>query len=108
MLISHCESCDRGYHVGYHSCPWCGAPQWLSFTEKPVDRTLDIETYKNWWYCRMCTAEGEVSEFEMYPGQSPDLVGLHRVLTQSRIITFNGNHYDVPVLTLALAGANNE
>ncbi len=108
-LISVCESCNRGYGRGLHDCPWCGAGNWLSFTEHRIVRMLDTECYPNYWLCKLTDFEsGEIHEFELYPeGPAMDRLALTQLLSRSTIVTFNGKHYDEPMIALALAGATN-
>lgn len=72
-------------------------------------RTCDTECYFDYWLCKFTDhVTGEITEFELFPGSAPlDSPGLMRVLTTSTLITFNGNHYDLPMIALALANATN-
>ncbi|MEN9315458.1 MAG: Burkholderia phage vB BceS [Pseudomonadota bacterium] len=70
---------------------------------------LDTECYRDYWLAAFKSIErGTVRTFEMYPGRALDRALLHRILTTYRIVTFNGNGYDMPMLALALTGANCE
>lgn len=60
----------------------------------------DTECYKDYWLCMFDTGE----YFEMWPGQPLDANGLSLTLQRYRVITFNGNGYDMPLITLALQG----
>lgn len=107
-MINHCESCDRGYNKDLASCPWCGAGQFLAHTHEPVVRILDTECYKDYWLCKVDPPpEGETGEYQLFPGHTLEIEAMQRMLTTSTLITFNGNHYDIPMLALALAGADN-
>ena len=48
---------------------------------------------------------GEV--FELANGLPLDVATFRQTLAAYRVITFNGNHYDMPIIALALAGADN-
>lgn len=64
---------------------------------------IDSECYVNYWLCMFDT--GEI--FELGNGLPLDTNGLRCALAAYRLITFNGNHYDMPIIALALAGADN-
>lgn len=106
-IQNRCTSCDRGYSRDLAFCPWCGSGDCRH--DERVVRTLDTECYRNYWLCKVDPPlPGTTGEYEMVPGRPLDIIGMHRMLTLSRIITFNGDHYDVPMITLAMTGANNE
>lgn len=68
----------------------------------------DTECYKDYFLALFKDLiTGKFFGFEQYPGHPLDTKGLERTLKTYRIITFNGNHYDMPLLALALAGADN-
>lgn len=46
--------------------------------------------------------------YGMWPGHDLDRESIGNHLRQNRIITFNGKHYDEPMLTMAMAGGNTE
>lgn len=52
--------------------------------------------------------DGAIKHFELYDGHPLDIKGIRHILNKGLIITFNGNHYDMPMLQLALCGADNE
>ena len=74
-------------------------------------RTLvgDVETYSNFWCVTFWEPETDrVATFRLTPGGPPlDVERLRRLMTNSRIITFNGINYDVPMIFLAISGADN-
>jgi hypothetical protein len=68
---------------------------------------LDTECYRNYWLCKFALVDAPAVryEFEMYPGRAPlDTAGLVALLASFTIVTFNGNAYDVPMITAALGG----
>lgn len=69
---------------------------------------LDIEVYPNYFLVKLMNDEGRFREFEMYEGQGLDIVKLRALLNSYTSVTFNGNNYDWPILSLALNGADNE
>jgi hypothetical protein len=69
---------------------------------------LDLEVYPNYFLAKLMNDEGRFREFEMYEGQGLDVVKLRALLNSYTVVTFNGNNYDWPILSLALNGADNE
>lgn len=70
--------------------------------------TLDTEIYKDYFLVMFRDVDtGETYAFDSYPGKTLDTRGIARHLKE-RLVTFNGNHFDMPLIALALAGANNE
>lgn len=67
---------------------------------KPV-LMLDTECYQNYWLC----AFDDGTYFEMTETQPLDVAGLAAKLRTCKIVTFNGNGYDMPMICLALQGA---
>lgn len=68
---------------------------------KPI-AMCDTECAVNYWLCRIGGAV-----FELFDGHPLDIQGMARMLQTHCIYTFNGNHYDMAMITLALNGANN-
>lgn len=68
----------------------------------------DIEVYRDYFLIKFCDAETKAFfDFESFPGQPLDVLGVVRALQRFTIITFNGRRFDVPMLTAALAGYDN-
>jgi hypothetical protein len=65
---------------------------------------MDTECVIDYWLCKFDTGE----TFQMLPGHPLDIAGLRKTLSQYTVITFNGIHYDMPIVALALAGCTNE
>ena len=76
----------------------------------PLDKfnVMDIELYPNYFLVLFVNQDGESTSFEMYEDQPLDYDGLLEQIHSAPIITFNGNNYDIPILTLAMKGADNE
>lgn len=73
----------------------------------PVE--LDIENLVGYFLIKIRRPDGLHYEFELFDGSPPlDLYTLEMVLRATTIYTFNGNNYDLPLLTLALTGATHE
>ena len=67
---------------------------------------LDIEVYKNYFLALFMTEQGRVKRFEIFNGDDskfdPEEV-LDLMTTEGvELVTFNGNSFDIPVLTYAL------
>ena len=102
-LIAICEGCDHGYSVEQTACPWCGCSNMMSHTAPLEDRTVDTECYIDFW---MCKIDG-LGEWCLFPGHQLEGLSLRCELSRIRSITFNGTDYDMPMIALALAGADN-
>lgn len=69
---------------------------------------LDTECFPNYWLLSALDYDtGEIQNFELFPGKPLDKKSLISLLRSDTIVTFNGNNYDIPVLTYALAGKSN-
>lgn len=70
---------------------------------------LDIENLVGFFEIKLKHRDsGTIMGFPMYAGSPPlDRETICYILSQVTIYTFNGNNYDVPILVLALAGADN-
>lgn len=69
---------------------------------------LDLECYPTYFLCKLLTGDGTYHSFGMWPGMPLNIAGIIELLASHTIVTFNGNNYDLPMLTLALYGATNE
>jgi DNA polymerase elongation subunit (family B) len=69
---------------------------------------LDLEVYQNYFLAMFKRASGGTKHFEMYEGKEFDVASVKAILNNFEIVTFNGNGFDIPVLTLALNGASCE
>lgn len=68
---------------------------------------LDTEIYRDYYLASFLSVEtGRCRHFEMFDGQPLDDMTIRAILRQYRIITFNGNNFDIPLLTVALGGAD--
>lgn len=65
---------------------------------------MDVETYRNYFLTKFKNAAtGNTRDFAIYPGSTPlDAATLRKILASMRIVTFNGNNYDVPMVSYAL------
>lgn len=94
-----CEACGCGYWGNV--CHHCGAGDWLSHSLSPRVVACDTECYPNYWLCTV----GD-RHFQLFDGHPLDTTGLRQALTCSTMLTFNGNHYDHPMISLALTGVD--
>lgn len=85
----------------------------LSFDEATWDHAargavgLDVEVYRNFFAaCLKRFADGKRLTFERSRRTDFDADVLLRILHENVVVTFNGNAYDLPILALALAGAD--
>ncbi len=68
---------------------------------------LDIECFHNWFLVGITDkATGTEWDFQMVPGCPLDTASIASLLRHFTIVTFNGMNYDVPMLCLALTGAD--
>lgn len=68
---------------------------------------MDIECYKNYFLVMFKDVESKVvSYFEIYNTDVLNFAAIRMLLQGSRIVTFNGINYDMPMLAYALQGAN--
>ena len=74
--------------------------------ERPT-AVFDIECYRNYflvYFRNVETLKGKY--FEAYPGKPLDVDGILKIVRAFRLVSFNGNNYDIPMLSFALAGAS--
>lgn len=71
---------------------------------KPVV-VFDIEIYKNYLLIALLNLNSRrVLTFEQYEGQDFDRDRLLRIMKSVRLVSFNGNNFDVPIISAALRG----
>jgi hypothetical protein len=76
-------------------------PQHYRF-ERP-EAVFDIECYRNYFSISFKNiVTGKVREFEFFSGHPLDRAAIIRILRQYRLVSFNGNNYDIPMLNLAM------
>lgn len=80
----------------------------ISFDATKSVCVLDTEVYKDYFLVSLRdVATGAGWEFESFPGQALDSRSIAALIQKVRIVTFNGNHFDIPLIVLALKGADN-
>lgn len=66
---------------------------------------LDVECYKDYFLiCFLDRQSGKVASFEMYEGKPLSLSKVANLMRANLTISFNGNHYDLPMIAAALEG----
>ena len=72
------------------------------------EASCDTECFPNYWNIGFENIEtGKQVILEHYEGNPLDRQRLRTILETYRIYTFNGLHYDIPMICLALQGADN-
>lgn len=67
---------------------------------------FDTECYINYWLLMFRDVQtGRQIEFEMHDHDDLDAELIKRILQKYRLVSFNGNNYDMPMIAYALAGA---
>lgn len=75
-------------------------------SKRPIAQ-LDIENLVEFFQVKV-RHEQTIWNFPLFPGSPPlDVQGIVNILAHFTIHTFNGIHYDMPILALALTGADN-
>jgi hypothetical protein len=73
---------------------------------------LDIECYKNYFLVLFTDDKGRSKSYEMFEGNRGkfDRQEIFKLINHKdvELVTFNGNSYDIPMLTMALAGYSND
>jgi hypothetical protein len=69
---------------------------------------FDVEVFSNFFVlCFRRFSDGKRLAFERTQEHELDVAAINRVMTKNVIISFNGNMYDLPIIALALGGADN-
>lgn len=75
----------------------------INFMRKRHEVSCDTECYPNYWCIGFENiATGEVEILEHFEGHPLDRVRLREILEDYRTYTFNGNHYDIPMICYAM------
>lgn len=74
---------------------------------KPNQIVMDIECYTNYFLVMFRNSQGKSRYFELYEDHPLDVNAIKTILSVAETITFNGNNYDMPMLALAMSGADN-
>jgi hypothetical protein len=72
----------------------------------------DVEVYQNYFLAMFTNREGRSKKFEIFNGDTSqfDAEALYNLLTDAGVqtITFNGNNYDIPILSYAMTDPRTE
>ena len=80
----------------------------MKYSDPRRTAVFDLETYRDYFLAYFRDVESDKRRYvEMYPGHPLDIDGLRDLMKRWRLVSFNGVAYDVPIISLALAGANN-
>lgn len=72
-------------------------------TDQKHTLVCDIECYRDYFLVMFKSVlTGKVRAYEMYEGKPLDHLAVRSILENYRIVTFNGNNYDVPMLMLVI------
>lgn len=66
-------------------------------------RKCDVECAKDYFLVKFYDGNGNFTDFEIYPGKVCDAMALRMMLALYEIVTFNGNHYDIPMIAGCLS-----
>lgn len=73
---------------------------------KKTTLIFDCEVYRDYFLAAFLNADtGNVRHIEAFEGNPFDAATAQAILRKYRIVTFNGNSFDLPLLTLAMQGA---
>ena len=71
-------------------------------------KVLDTECYKDYWLLSLkCVRTNKVREFELYEGHPLDRQSILKIMNNNLTVSFNGNGYDLAMITAALKGWSN-
>jgi hypothetical protein len=102
-----CGACGAGYDTQQPQCPYCNSSDPQGITLKPL--VFDTECYASYWlFEALDPITHALHVFELYDGHPLNAIGLRNLLTTRTMISFNGIHYDMPMVTLALSGATTQ
>lgn len=69
---------------------------------------VDVECYKNYFLAAFLHREsGIIHRVEMHNDSKMNRASIYKMMQRHITVSFNGNHYDLPMLTYAYAGASN-
>lgn len=68
---------------------------------------MDIECYKNYFLVMFKRIDtGAVRAYELHEDSQLNIAELRKVMGHYRVVTFNGNNYDLPMLAYAMTGVS--
>jgi len=64
---------------------------------------LDVECYRDYFLvCLLDRKTGKIASFDMWPGKALDVARVSHYMRSETTISFNGNGYDLPMISAAL------
>ncbi len=68
-----------------------------------------MEIYRDYFLAMFGNvATGNTRSFELFADHPLDMDTIRSIVAKSRLVSFNGNNFDMPLLSLALTGADNQ
>jgi len=81
----------------------------MGYADPRPTAVCDTECFWGYWAIAFrCVDTGRSRLIDTYPGKPLDLTGLATMISKWRLITFNGNHYDLPMIMLAMSGVDTD
>lgn len=81
----------------------------INFLEKRPTAVMDTECLIDYWSIGFLDVNTDRQVvLEQFPGHPLDRARLAKIVRNWRIVSFNGIHYDLPMIALAMSGATNE
>lgn len=79
----------------------------IDYTADRPTVVCDTETYPNLWAIGFRDVRtGQVRKIHMRPNTELDRPRIANIFRKFRVVTFNGIHYDLPMIALAMSGAS--
>lgn len=77
-------------------------------TKTKATLVFDLEIYANYFLCAFKNIDtGNVRMFEMFDGCEFDIDTVRKIMRSNTVIGFNSINFDMPILSMALSGADN-
>lgn len=79
----------------------------INFTEQRPTAVMDTECFRNYWSIGFrCVETKKRTRISFRPGESLLTKKIARIMKDWRIVGFNSNNYDMPMIALAMSGAS--
>lgn len=80
----------------------------MSYIDQRPTAVMDTECYHNYWSIGFRDVTGnKVAHFEKWNDGPLNREGIAKIFRNWRVVNFNGNSYDTPMIALAMSGASN-
>lgn len=81
----------------------------INYTEQRQTAVMDTESFRNYWSIGFkCVDTGRRTRFALRRGGTLLTKSIARIMKDWRIVGFNSNNYDMPMIALAMSGASVE